>query len=70
MLIRFSVPKKNMGTIYLQKQMSSTYKGKRYYKFVVVLPRELIQQLDWKEGEELIPEPKGKRLTLEPIFYK
>jgi hypothetical protein len=37
----------------LQKHFSRKFKGKQYYKWVIVIPDEDIVELGWKEGEEL-----------------
>jgi len=37
----------------LQRQASRSLKDKKYAKWVITLPPSLIEQLGWKEGEEL-----------------
>lgn len=37
----------------LQKQLSRKFKGKDYSKWVVVISPEKVEELGWKEGEEL-----------------
>lgn len=37
----------------LQKVLSRTVAKKEYSKFQIVIPPDLINTLDWKEGEEL-----------------
>lgn len=49
----------------LQKQLSRKYEGKEYAKYVIVLKPSLVEQLGWKEGEELEAEVKGDKLVLE-----
>jgi len=50
----------------LQKQLSRSVKGKEYPKYVLVVPPETVEQLEWNEGEELEPEIKGKKLIISP----
>jgi antitoxin component of MazEF toxin-antitoxin module len=50
----------------LQKQLSRRVESKEYAKYVLVVPPEEIQELGWKEGEELEPEVKGKKLIIAP----
>lgn len=49
----------------LQKQLSRKYKGKEYSKYVIVIKKELVEELGWKEGEELRGKVKGKKLVIE-----
>ncbi len=37
----------------LQSQTSRKYKNKSYKKFWIVLPRKIIEKLNWKTGQEL-----------------
>lgn len=37
----------------LQKHFAYKYKEKKYYKHVIVIPEEAMNQLGWKAGEEL-----------------
>lgn len=37
----------------LQRQVAYKYKGKTHYKFVVIIPENMINELGWKEGQEL-----------------
>jgi antitoxin component of MazEF toxin-antitoxin module len=48
----------------LQKQVSRKVKDKEYGKYVVVIPPEEIEELDWPEGQELKSEVKGKKLII------
>jgi bifunctional DNA-binding transcriptional regulator/antitoxin component of YhaV-PrlF toxin-antitoxin module len=50
----------------LQKQLSRAVKGKEYPKYVLVVPPETVERLEWKEGEDLEPEVKGRKLVLSP----
>ena len=50
----------------LQKQLSRKIGNMEYAKYVVVIPPQAIEELKWKEGEELIFKVQGKRLILEP----
>lgn len=37
----------------LQKQLSRRFRGKEYPKWVIVLPPEVVNDLGWKEGQDL-----------------
>ncbi len=49
----------------LQKQLSRKSKDKTYSKYVVVIPPKEIENLGWKEGEELKIIKKDKSLVLQ-----
>jgi bifunctional DNA-binding transcriptional regulator/antitoxin component of YhaV-PrlF toxin-antitoxin module len=54
----------------LQKQLSRAVEGKEYPKYVLVVPPVTIEELQWKEGEELEHEVKDRTLLIrkaEPI---
>ncbi len=40
-------------TMILQKQKAREYKGKSIHKYVIVIPPKDIEELGWKEGQEL-----------------
>ncbi len=50
----------------LQKQLSVKRGSKSYYKYLVIVPNELVQKLGWAEGQELIAEMKGRMLIVKP----
>jgi antitoxin component of MazEF toxin-antitoxin module len=50
----------------LQKQVNRIVEGREYSKYVLVVPPETVEQLEWKEGQELEPEIKGSRLVIVP----
>ena len=37
----------------LQKRLSRIYKGKKYYKYLLVIPAEEIEKAKFKEGNQL-----------------
>tara|TARA_Y100000310_G_scaffold341970_1_gene443143 strand:- start:4938 stop:5078 length:141 start_codon:yes stop_codon:yes gene_type:complete len=37
----------------LQKILSRNYKGKKYYKYLLVIPEELIKKFDLKAGDKV-----------------
>lgn len=51
----------------LQKQLSRKYGDKEYAKYVIVIKSEHVEQLVWKDKDELKAEVKGKKLILEKI---
>lgn len=48
----------------LQKQVAYKYKGHPIYKYRVNLPSEIVEQLEWKEGQELDVHVKGHDVVL------
>jgi antitoxin component of MazEF toxin-antitoxin module len=51
-------------TMRLQKHFARKVGDTEYSKYVVVIPPEHIEELEWKEGQELTPEVKGKKLVI------
>jgi hypothetical protein len=49
----------------LQKQQAYSYKGKKHFKHVIVIPDEAITELGWKGGQELDIAVKGDKLFIE-----
>jgi bifunctional DNA-binding transcriptional regulator/antitoxin component of YhaV-PrlF toxin-antitoxin module len=50
----------------LQKQVSRIVADKEYPKYVLVIPPEDIEKLEWKEGQELSHEVKEQSLIIHP----
>jgi len=48
----------------LQKQLSRKVKDVEYAKWVLVIPPCIIEELKWKEGQELKAEIKENRLIV------
>jgi len=48
----------------LQKQLSRKVKDVEYAKWVLVIPQNIIEELKWKEGQELEAEIKENRLVV------
>ena len=48
----------------LQKQVSRIVEDKEYSKYVIVVPPEEIEKLQWREGEELAHEVKEESLII------
>lgn len=48
----------------LQKQLSRKVEGKTYPKYVVTIPPKCVEQLGWKEGEELAGNIRGDKLVI------
>lgn len=44
---------------------SREYKGKEYRKYFVILSNKLINELGWKQGDELEAEAKGDKLIID-----
>lgn len=45
----------------LQKMLSRTYNGKKYYKYLLVIPEELVKNSLLKEGDEVEIEIRKKK---------
>jgi len=50
----------------LQKQLSRKAEGKEYAKWVIVVPPSKVEELGWKEGQELMERVNGNKLVLMP----
>ena len=48
----------------LQKRLSRIYNGKKYYKYILVIPEKDIQNADFNEGDELKSEVKEKEIKI------
>ena len=53
----------------LLRQKSREYKGKRYYKYWVIIPKKVIEKLGWKVGDKLKNEVNEKKLTIEKKWF-
>lgn len=49
----------------LQKHTSRKVGNKTYYKHVIVIPSKLIEELGWKDEEEIKGNVKNKKLIIE-----
>jgi bifunctional DNA-binding transcriptional regulator/antitoxin component of YhaV-PrlF toxin-antitoxin module len=50
----------------LQKRLSRKIGNKEYNKYILTIPPKTINELGWKEGQELKITVKGKKATIEP----
>jgi len=48
----------------LQRHLAYTYKGKKHYKSVIVIPDNFVMKLGWKQGQELESDIKADKLIL------
>lgn len=48
----------------LQKQLSKRTKEKDYHRFVIVIPNEIIEKAELKEGDSLTAEAKQGEINL------
>jgi len=48
----------------LQKQVNRIVEDKEYSKYVIVVPPEDIEELQWREGEDLAHEVKEQTLII------
>jgi antitoxin component of MazEF toxin-antitoxin module len=49
----------------LQKQLSRKVEGKSYPKYVVTIPPKCVEELGWKEGDELAGNITKGKLVIE-----
>ena len=54
----------------LQKQLAYEYKGKRHFKYVLVVPDDAIDKLGWKGGQDLEIDVENGRLIAEAKVEK
>jgi bifunctional DNA-binding transcriptional regulator/antitoxin component of YhaV-PrlF toxin-antitoxin module len=58
----------------LQKRFAYRYKGregtKTHYKYVITIPEEVVEELDWKEGTELEQKVQDRKLVVEPTLQQ
>jgi len=58
----------------LQKRFAYRYKSKEgnkdHYKYVITIPEEIIEELNWKEGTELEPKAQDQKLVVAPNMPK
>lgn len=54
----------------LQRRLNRKVGDKEYSKWLIGISPEKIEELGWKEGEELTETIEGKKLTLEPETKK
>jgi bifunctional DNA-binding transcriptional regulator/antitoxin component of YhaV-PrlF toxin-antitoxin module len=48
----------------LQKQVNRIVEDKEYSKYVLIVPPEDVEKLEWKEGQELTHEVKDQSLII------
>jgi len=48
----------------LQKRLSRIYKGKKYYKYLIVIPEKDVKNSGLKEGDELTSKSKKKEIKV------
>jgi len=48
----------------LQKRLSREYKGKKYYKYVLVIPKKEVNKAKFKEGDELNIDSKESEMKI------
>lgn len=51
----------------LQKRLSRIYKGKKYYKYILVIPEKEIAKAKLKEGDELDIQSKEKEIKIRKL---
>lgn len=58
----------------LQKRFAYRYKGKQgtkvHYKYIITIPEDVVDELDWKEGTELEPKVQDRKLVVESTLLQ
>jgi len=54
-------------TLKLQRQTTREIEGKEYHKWVITIPPEQIEKLNWEEGVELESVVRGNDLVIRPM---
>lgn len=49
----------------LQKQIAYKYKDKTHYKYVLIIPQDIISELGWSTGQELDMKVNDSKLIIE-----
>jgi antitoxin component of MazEF toxin-antitoxin module len=56
--------------MHLQKQLNRVVGDKEYAKYLLVVPPETVEKLNWQEGEELVHEVKEQFLIVRKAGFK
>ena len=51
----------------LHKIVNREYRGKTYYRWLLMVPPWLVYELGWREGEQVAMEVRGRALRVEPV---
>ena len=51
----------------LHKVVNREYRGKTYYRWILMVPPKLVGELGWREGQEITMEVKGRALKAHPV---
>jgi antitoxin component of MazEF toxin-antitoxin module len=51
----------------LQKQLNRIVDNKEYSKYLLVVPPQVVEELQWREGEELEHEVKEQALIIRKV---
>lgn len=54
----------------LLSHISREYKGKKYEKFWIVIPNNLVEKLKWKKGQDLEAEENREKLIIKTVAYR
>ena len=51
----------------LHKVVNREYRGKTYYRWILMVPPKVVGELGWREGEEIAMEVRGRALKVHPV---
>ena len=54
------------GPMKLHKVVNRVYRGKTYYRWILMVPPATVKELGWREGEEMRMEARGRVLKVVP----
>ena len=50
----------------LHKVVNREYRGKTYFRWILMVPPKVVGELGWREGEEIAMEVRGRTLKVQP----
>ena len=50
----------------LHKVVNREYRGKTYYRWILMVPPKVVGELAWREGEKVAMEVRGRTLKIHP----
>ena len=51
----------------LERKPTKKVRGKVYYSYIITIPKQVVEKLEWKLGQELKCKVEGRNLIIEPI---
>ncbi|MGI0055073.1 MAG: hypothetical protein ACREEC_14805 [Thermoplasmata archaeon] len=51
----------------LHKVVNREYRGKTYFRWILMVPPKVVGELGWREGETIAMEVRGRALKVHPV---